>query len=115
MLNKILIFLLIAGCASKETKKTPETSSTKKSSSSDRVQKHLVDEEKLACIGCIKGSIGDEELLKSDKKIYYLYGAEDYKLKNFYYTGQLTIPGPGVPPSIISGEVVSKYIMNNHN
>ena len=37
------------------------------------------------------------------------------KLKNFYYTGQLTIPGPGVPPSIISGEVVSKYIMNNHN
>lgn len=85
MLNKILILLLIAGCASKETKKTPETSSTKKSSTSDRVQKHLVDEEKLACIGCIKGSIGDEELLKSDKKIYYLYGAEDYKLKNFYY------------------------------
>ena len=37
------------------------------------------------------------------------------KLKNFYYTGQLTIPGPGVPPSIISGEVVSKFIMNNHN
>ncbi|MBL6660703.1 MAG: phytoene desaturase [Crocinitomicaceae bacterium] len=37
------------------------------------------------------------------------------KLKNFYYTGQLTIPGPGVPPSIISGEVVSKYIMKNHN
>ena len=37
------------------------------------------------------------------------------KLKNFYYTGQLTIPGPGVPPSIISGEVVSKYILKNHN
>ena len=37
------------------------------------------------------------------------------KLKNFYYTGQLTIPGPGVPPSIISGEVVSKFIMKNHN
>jgi phytoene desaturase len=33
------------------------------------------------------------------------------KLKNFYYTGQLTVPGPGVPPSIISGEVVAKQIM----
>lgn len=31
-------------------------------------------------------------------------------LSNFYYTGQLTVPGPGVPPSIISGEVVAKYI-----
>jgi phytoene desaturase len=33
------------------------------------------------------------------------------KLKNFYYTGQLTVPGPGVPPSIISGEVVAKQII----
>ena len=30
------------------------------------------------------------------------------KLKNFYYTGQLTVPGPGVPPSIISGLVVAE-------
>ena len=37
------------------------------------------------------------------------------KLNNFFYTGQLTIPGPGVPPSIISGEVVSRYILNSHN
>jgi phytoene desaturase len=36
------------------------------------------------------------------------------KLSNFYYTGQLTVPGPGVPPSIISGEVVAKEIMKNH-
>ena len=33
-------------------------------------------------------------------------------LDNFYYTGQLTVPGPGVPPSIISGEVVAKEIIN---
>ena len=32
------------------------------------------------------------------------------KLKNLYYTGQLTIPGPGVPPSLISGEVVANEI-----
>jgi phytoene desaturase len=33
------------------------------------------------------------------------------KVDNLYYTGQLTVPGPGVPPSLISGEVVSKEIV----
>jgi len=32
------------------------------------------------------------------------------KVKNLYYTGQLTVPGPGVPPSLISGEVVAGLI-----
>jgi phytoene desaturase len=32
------------------------------------------------------------------------------KLKNLFYTGQLTVPGPGVPPSLISGEVVARFI-----
>ncbi len=32
------------------------------------------------------------------------------KVKNLYYTGQLTTPGPGVPPSLISGEVVAGEI-----
>ena len=32
------------------------------------------------------------------------------KVPNLYYTGQLTVPGPGVPPCIISGEVVSSEI-----
>lgn len=31
-------------------------------------------------------------------------------LKNLYYTGQLTVPGPGVPPSLISGLVVAKEL-----
>lgn len=30
------------------------------------------------------------------------------KIKNLLYTGQLTVPGPGVPPSIISGKIVAK-------
>ena len=29
------------------------------------------------------------------------------KVSNLFYTGQLTVPGPGVPPSLISGEVVA--------
>ena len=32
------------------------------------------------------------------------------RLKNLFYTGQLTVPGPGVPPSLISGEVVAQLI-----
>jgi len=32
------------------------------------------------------------------------------KVNNLYYAGQLTVPGPGVPPSLISGEVVAKLI-----
>jgi len=36
------------------------------------------------------------------------------KLKNLFYAGQLTVPGPGVPPSIISGriaaELLNKYL-----
>jgi phytoene desaturase len=37
------------------------------------------------------------------------------KVKNLYYTGQLTVPGPGVPPSLISGEVVAKEIIKKFN
>ena len=33
------------------------------------------------------------------------------KVKNLFYTGQLTVPGPGVPPSLISGEVVAGQII----
>lgn len=32
------------------------------------------------------------------------------KVKNLFYTGQLTTPGPGVPPSLISGQVVAGEI-----
>ena len=32
------------------------------------------------------------------------------RVKNLYFTGQLTVPGPGVPPAIISGKLVSDLI-----
>jgi len=35
------------------------------------------------------------------------------KVKNLFYTGQLTVPGPGVPPSLISGEVVAKEVLKS--
>jgi phytoene desaturase len=33
------------------------------------------------------------------------------KLKNLFYTGQLTVPGPGVPPALISGQVAANELM----
>ena len=38
------------------------------------------------------------------------------KIQNLFYAGQLTVPGPGVPPSLISGKIASeellKYLKN---
>lgn len=66
------------------------------------------------------------------KKDYYSYKGNAYGLantvsqtanlkpkiynknvKNLFYTGQLTVPGPGVPPSLISGKLVADYIIKN--
>ena len=33
------------------------------------------------------------------------------RIKNLFYTGQLTVPGPGVPPSLVSGEVVAREVL----
>lgn len=32
------------------------------------------------------------------------------KVKNLFFAGQLTVPGPGVPPAIISGQIVAEEI-----
>jgi phytoene desaturase len=34
------------------------------------------------------------------------------KVKNLFYTGQLTVPGPGVPPSLISGKLAAEQVLN---
>ena len=36
------------------------------------------------------------------------------KVDNLYFTGQLTVPGPGVPPSLISGKIVSQKIKKDY-
>jgi len=35
------------------------------------------------------------------------------KVNNLYFTGQLTVPGPGVPPALISGKIASELIIKN--
>jgi len=35
------------------------------------------------------------------------------KVRNLYFTGQLTVPGPGVPPALISGKLVAGLIQKS--
>ncbi|MEP5253686.1 MAG: phytoene desaturase family protein [Winogradskyella arenosi] len=35
------------------------------------------------------------------------------KVNGLYFTGQLTVPGPGVPPALISGKLVAELIQQN--
>ena len=35
------------------------------------------------------------------------------KITNLFYTGQLTVPGPGVPPALISGEIVANEVIKS--
>jgi phytoene desaturase len=37
-------------------------------------------------------------------------GLKSKKINNLFFTGQLTVPGPGVPPSLISGKLVSELM-----
>ncbi len=42
---------------------------------------------------------------------YFRPKIKSKKVANLYFTGQLTVPGPGVPPSIISGKIASELII----
>lgn len=39
-------------------------------------------------------------------------GIRNPKVKNLFYAGQLTVPGPGVPPSLVSGKLAAEQILN---
>jgi len=36
------------------------------------------------------------------------------KVKNLFFAGQLTVPGPGVPPSLISGKVAASLVKKEY-
>lgn len=36
-------------------------------------------------------------------------------VQNLYFTGQLTVPGPGVPPSLISGKLAANLVTKHHS
>mgnify|MGYP000489432360 CR=1 FL=1 len=37
------------------------------------------------------------------------------KVNNLFFTGQLTVPGPGVPPALISGKLVAQLIQEQES
>ena len=76
------IALLTIGCASNKTEDSSAVTAVPKKI---RVQKHIVDKALPNCHSCILGSSGDEELKNSDKKLYYIYGAEALNLHNTYF------------------------------
>ena len=39
---------------------------------------------------------------------------KDKKIKNLYYTGHFTVPGPGLPPAVISGNIVANDIIKEN-
>lgn len=41
-------------------------------------------------------------------------GIINKKVTNLFYTGQLTVPGPGVPPALISGQVTASALIKKH-
>lgn len=37
------------------------------------------------------------------------------KVRNIFYTGQLTVPGPGLPPALISGDIAANQLIKHLN
>jgi phytoene desaturase len=35
------------------------------------------------------------------------------KIKNVFFCGQLTVPGPGIPPALISGKIAAKQLIKS--
>jgi len=87
--------------------------------------------EKLTHQSVVENIVFKESFCVNDfKKEYNSYGGNAYglaniltqtaflrpkikskKVKNLYFTGQLTVPGPGVPPALISGKIASDKII----
>jgi len=40
-------------------------------------------------------------------------GIKNKKVSNLFYAGQLTVPGPGVPPALISGKIVAQTLVKH--
>lgn len=75
----IISILFLQACATNSEKIQVESQKT------SRVQTHIIEEDLNSCENCILGSVGDKALKSSDKKVYFLYGAEHLNLSNYYF------------------------------
>lgn len=84
--KNIFVALSVLALASCSTSKTTSSKlKVSKDNSNKRVQNHIIDKTLPTCHGCLLGSAGDTDLKSSDKKIYFLYGAEHLNLQNKYF------------------------------
>lgn len=79
--------------------------------------KEYIDFKKSYCINDFKTDYNSYKgnaygLANTLKQTAFLKPAlRNKKVKNLFYTGQLTVPGPGVPPAIISGQVAANELL----
>lgn len=81
----LAMLAIISSCAQMQKNSNQDQETNNQPQIVERVQTDIIDESLPMCRDCIKGSIGDEELKVSDKKVYYLYGAEHLNLSNYYF------------------------------
>jgi phytoene desaturase len=87
---------------------------------SQKIKKHVIFKESF----CINDFIKDYNSYKGNaygmantitQTAFLRPKLKSSKVKNLFFTGQLTVPGPGVPPSLISGKLVAELITKHHN
>lgn len=87
---------------------------------SQKIKKHVIFKESF----CINDFIKDYNSYKGNaygmantltQTAFLRPKLKSKKVENLFFTGQLTVPGPGVPPSLISGKLVAELINKHHN
>lgn len=88
--------------------------------SGQEFRKHIIFKESF----CVKDFISEYNSFKGNaygmantlKQTAFLRpNLKSKKVKNLFFTGQLTVPGPGVPPALISGKLTSQLIAKTIN
>ncbi|MDY7394262.1 phytoene desaturase family protein [Aureibaculum sp. 2210JD6-5] len=86
---------------------------------SQKVKEHILFKESF----CVKDFIEDYNSYKGNayglaniltQTAFLRPKIKSKKIKNLFFTGQLTVPGPGVPPSLISGKIAASSIQKHY-
>ena len=87
---------------------------------SQNVKKHIIFKESF----CLNDFINDYNSYKGNaygmantllQTAFLRPKLKSKKVKNLFFTGQLTVPGPGVPPSLISGKLVADLVIKHNS
>ncbi|NMH86448.1 phytoene desaturase family protein [Flavivirga algicola] len=87
---------------------------------SQNIKKHIIFKESF----CVNDFINDYNSYKGNaygmantltQTAFLRPKLKSKKVKNLFFTGQLTVPGPGVPPSLISGKLAADLVTKYHH